>query len=128
MTESMFRKKPHTGTASTSQSDLRCSFCLKYQHEVRKLIAGPTVFICDECIEVCNDIIADEARLAGSAEVKPANGLADFPDSGPEMSCVLCRMPTIASHRLLIQNRGPLCFECIGEIDAAVSDGQEPEP
>ncbi len=39
---------------------LRCSFCNKDQSDVRKLIAGPTVFICDECVEVCNDIIADD--------------------------------------------------------------------
>jgi hypothetical protein len=42
---------------------LRCSFCNKDQNDVRKLIAGPTVFICDECIEVCNDIIADDDRF-----------------------------------------------------------------
>jgi ATP-dependent Clp protease ATP-binding subunit ClpX len=39
---------------------LYCSFCGKSQHEVRKLIAGPSVFICDECIDLCNDIIRDE--------------------------------------------------------------------
>ncbi len=44
---------------------LRCSFCNKDQHDVRKLIAGPTVFICDECVEVCNDIIADDNRFEG---------------------------------------------------------------
>ena len=42
---------------------LRCSFCNKVQNDVRKLIAGPTVFICDECVEVCNDIIADDNRF-----------------------------------------------------------------
>ena len=42
---------------------LRCSFCNKDQNDVRKLIAGPTVFICDECVEVCNDIIADDSRF-----------------------------------------------------------------
>ncbi len=41
---------------------LRCSFCNKDQNDVRKLIAGPTVYICDECVEVCNDIIADDNR------------------------------------------------------------------
>ena len=47
----------------TSESDpLRCSFCNKDQNDVRKLIAGPTVFICDECVDVCNDIIADDNR------------------------------------------------------------------
>jgi hypothetical protein len=39
---------------------LQCSFCGKSQHEVKKLIAGPTVYICDECIGLCNDIIAEE--------------------------------------------------------------------
>ncbi len=47
---------------------LRCSFCNKDQNDVRKLIAGPTVFICDECVDVCNDIIADDNR----SEIKGA--------------------------------------------------------
>ena len=45
---------------SSSEKVLYCSFCGKSQHEVKKLIAGPSVFICDECIELCNDIIRDE--------------------------------------------------------------------
>ena len=45
-----------------SKSTLYCSFCGKSQHEVRKLIAGPTVFICDECVELCNDIIREETK------------------------------------------------------------------
>jgi ATP-dependent Clp protease ATP-binding subunit ClpX len=47
-----------------SKSTLYCSFCGKSQHEVRKLIAGPTVFICDECVELCNDIIREETKSA----------------------------------------------------------------
>ena len=46
--------------ASSGEKLLYCSFCGKSQHEVRKLIAGPSVFICDECIELCNDIIREE--------------------------------------------------------------------
>jgi ATP-dependent Clp protease ATP-binding subunit ClpX len=45
---------------STGEKVLYCSFCGKSQHEVKKLIAGPSVFICDECIELCNEIISDE--------------------------------------------------------------------
>ena len=41
---------------------LYCSFCGKSQHEVRKLIAGPSVYICDECVELCNDIIREEIQ------------------------------------------------------------------
>ncbi|MEQ1866333.1 MAG: ClpX C4-type zinc finger protein, partial [Micropepsaceae bacterium] len=44
-------------SGSDSKNTLYCSFCGKSQHEVRKLIAGPTVFICDECVELCMDII-----------------------------------------------------------------------
>jgi len=45
-----------------SKNTLFCSFCGKSQHEVKKLIAGPTVFICDECVELCMDIIKEEAK------------------------------------------------------------------
>ena len=55
-----------------SKSTLYCSFCGKSQHEVRKLIAGPTVFICDECVELCNDIIREESK---SALVKTRDGV-----------------------------------------------------
>ena len=49
-------------SGTDSKSTLYCSFCGKSQHEVRKLIAGPTVFICDECVELCNDIIREETK------------------------------------------------------------------
>jgi ATP-dependent Clp protease ATP-binding subunit ClpX len=52
---------------TSSEKVLYCSFCGKSQHEVKKLIAGPSVFICDECIELCNDIIRDEAPAEGPA-------------------------------------------------------------
>ena len=45
---------------------LYCSFCGKSQHEVRKLIAGPSVFVCDECVELCNDIIREEMQEKSS--------------------------------------------------------------
>jgi len=49
---------------------LHCSFCNKSQHEVRKLIAGPSVFICDECIDLCNDIIREEAQASARAAIR----------------------------------------------------------
>jgi ATP-dependent Clp protease ATP-binding subunit ClpX len=52
---------------SSSEKVLYCSFCGKSQHEVKKLIAGPSVFICDECIELCNDIIRDEVPAESPA-------------------------------------------------------------
>jgi ATP-dependent Clp protease ATP-binding subunit ClpX len=57
---------------SDSKNTLYCSFCGKSQHEVRKLIAGPTVFICDECVELCMDIIREENK---SSLVKSRDGI-----------------------------------------------------
>ncbi|GAA5010849.1 ATP-dependent Clp protease ATP-binding subunit ClpX [Pseudoluteimonas lycopersici] len=63
------------GRSGESSKILYCSFCGKSQHEVRKLIAGPSVFICDECVELCNDIIREEleekSQSARSALPKP---------------------------------------------------------
>src|ERR1700741_3408593 len=51
---------------------LHCSFCGKSQHEVRKLIAGPSVYVCDECVALCNEIINDDPQVAqASAEAMP---------------------------------------------------------
>jgi len=61
--DSMTRKKDDRG------GDLVCSFCGKSQDEVKKLIAGPTVYICDECIELCNDIIAEEFEKEEAAKL-----------------------------------------------------------
>jgi ATP-dependent Clp protease ATP-binding subunit ClpX len=59
-------------SGSDSKNTLYCSFCGKSQHEVRKLIAGPTVFICDECVELCMDIIREETK---SSALKSSDGV-----------------------------------------------------
>ncbi|MEO8884378.1 MAG: ATP-dependent Clp protease ATP-binding subunit ClpX [Devosia sp.] len=61
-----------TTSSESSKNTLYCSFCGKSQHEVRKLIAGPTVFICDECVELCMDIIREENK---TSMVKSADGV-----------------------------------------------------
>src|SRR6201990_1422294 len=69
--------------ASDSKNTLYCSFCGKSQHEVRKLIAGPTVFICDECVELCMDIIREESKtnLVKSRDGVPTpREICDVPD------------------------------------------------
>jgi len=63
---------------------LFCSFCGKNQHEVRKLIAGPTVFICDECVELCTDIIKEESKtslIKSSTNVPSPSEIFDFLDT-----------------------------------------------
>jgi ATP-dependent Clp protease ATP-binding subunit ClpX len=56
---------------NTGEESLRCSFCNKSQNDVRKLIAGPTVFICDECVRVCNDIIDDDQVVETDVKSHP---------------------------------------------------------
>src|SRR5271165_6228039 len=63
---------------SSSEKLLYCSFCGKSQHEVKKLIAGPSVFICDECIDLCNDIIRDEISNVETI----GNSKSDLPTPG----------------------------------------------
>jgi len=60
---------------SSSEKLLYCSFCGKSQHEVKKLIAGPSVFICDECIDLCNEIIRDEASSAAGETGSVKSGI-----------------------------------------------------
>jgi len=72
-----------TDRKGSSEKLLYCSFCGKSQHEVKKLIAGPSVFICDECIDLCNDIIRDEA----SGE--PASGAARSDLPAPKEICTI---------------------------------------
>jgi ATP-dependent Clp protease ATP-binding subunit ClpX len=68
-------------TGKDSKNTLYCSFCGKSQHEVRKLIAGPTVFICDECVELCMDIIREEHK---TSMVKSDEGVP-----GPQEICTV---------------------------------------
>ncbi len=66
---------------------LYCSFCGKSQHEVRKLIAGPSVYVCDECVDLCNDIIREEIKHL--KEFKDAKGkrylIAAINDTKPKI-------------------------------------------
>ncbi len=62
----------NSSSGGDSKNTLYCSFCGKSQHEVRKLIAGPTVFICDECVELCMDIIREETKGSG---IKSTDGV-----------------------------------------------------
>jgi len=71
----MTRKKDDRG------GDLVCSFCGKSQDEVKKLIAGPTVYICDECIELCNDIIAEEFEKEEAAKLSSVPKPAEIKDA-----------------------------------------------
>jgi hypothetical protein len=106
-----------------SDSSLCCSFCNKDRNAVRKLIAGPKVSICDECVSVCVDIINDDQRVTGELVERPR--IDSGAEWGTRVQCALCGMPIPAEHALLIQERGPLCVGCVGEIEIAIARQRE---
>lgn len=117
-------------TQSGDAPVLRCSFCRKSHDDVRKLVAGPSVNICDECVEVCSEIVHEDSRLGAPPQMEDGAIAKDTPRvavSGPAVRCALCRMPSPVEDGLLIRNRGVLCPGCIGEIEAAVAESREAE-
>lgn len=99
-------------------TELRCSFCNKSQREVKKLVAGPKVQICDECVDICVDILSeqrkDRAQIVDGREKPPH----EWPPASVAVACALCRMPTPADDMLPIPKRGSLCPGCVAAIQA----------
>lgn len=94
----------------TSAGD-RCSSCNEDHNAVRKLIAGPTVFICDACVDVCNDIVAGDRRL----EVRVSGSKKDA-------GCTLCSAGTTKGELLLGPRGSLLCEACDSAVNAAATD------
>jgi ClpX C4-type zinc finger len=110
-----------------SETDRLCSFCGKAERDVRKLIAGPTAFICSECVAVCADIIADD-RVASDAAVRLKRGLRrDNPDG---VWCTLCGTDADPAEALLVENRALVCGPCAKAVSlaAGVATKQRGEP
>jgi ClpX C4-type zinc finger protein len=102
---------------------LRSSFCNKDQDEVRRLIAGPTVFICDECVQVCVDIMTDapgpEMRSSRASAMQTA-GASAKPLRANEAFCKICGKSTSFVDALAIPERGFLCAKCAAAVEEAL--------
>jgi len=109
------------------QSELCCSFCNKSQRQVRRLVAGPSVQICDECIDICVDILAEE-RNDAPATPPDHEGYASTAPPLAAASCALCHMTTPGEHLIAVDRRGALCPACIGAIEAAIAVAREIRP
>jgi hypothetical protein len=118
----MFGGKKEQRHSKTSSGPIwRCSFCNKSQHDVKHLIAGPNVFICDECVDICVDVI-NHPRSSG------IDGPAPLGIDGPAssvLSCGLCRTPTTLEQSLAVTDRGIICEGCVGAIEAALEERNE---
>ena len=116
-----WRKKAHR----PERPALRCSFCNKLQDDVPELIAGPRVFICNECIAVCNDVLAETERFERLHGKNPRERTSDGPTPWPDkIRCALCRMAIPATDGFVIENRGFLCAGCVNAVQAARVNGQ----
>jgi hypothetical protein len=108
----------------------RCSFCSKTEHDVRKLIAGPTVYICDECIDLCNDILAEESDQ--KRQTQEAQSDTTVPEQTPRapfislLACILCRLPKEAEDMTYIPDRGLICGVCLNVIRVVTEAQKEP--
>ena len=122
-----FTKHGPASSLGTPRSELRCSFCNKHQNDVRKLIAGPGVYICDKCIALCDDIVAEEFEEREEAHRKEEAGWgASLPGSpsraeprvSPTALCRLCGLPTPIHNVIAVPDRGFLCLVCLAAIRA----------
>ena len=99
---------------STSSDALKCSFCRKSQRDVQKLIAGPSVYICDECVEICNQILAENILLKeGPQEPKDSErAVAAAPVQLTASRCSLCHLQFASDQLVLVPERGAICLAC----------------
>jgi ATP-dependent protease Clp ATPase subunit len=111
-------KRTRKEDASLVVEVLRCSFCNKSQRDVAKLIAGPAVQICDECIGICNKIVAEDVVLESENTVRAAIP-ADPPDVRPSVDCRLCGRRTDSSQQLEVPKLGVVCLACVSAVGAA---------
>jgi hypothetical protein len=110
----------------TTEPTVNCSFCGKSQDEVRKLIAGQNVYICDECVDLCNDIIAEECEREAQEEPGAATPSASDP-LVPASKCIVCCLPKDLTDLLLLPNAGFVCCSCAQAI-RSVADAHLPPP
>jgi hypothetical protein len=89
-----------------------CSFCGKNQDEVRKLIAGPYVYICDECIDRCNEIIEEECE----EEQGPGEPPAPIDAFVNTAQCLLCSLPKGLDELVSLPERGFMCLACVDAV------------
>jgi hypothetical protein len=110
------------GSRTKRNEVLRCSFCGKDQHDVKKLIAGPSVYICNECIDICEEIIEDDRDQIQRDE--PSSGKARIARRAgePRVRCPLCRTFVLFGEVLLIPERGHLCLACTAAVRAALDE------
>jgi len=103
---------------------LRCSFCGKSQEQVKNLIAGPSFYICNECVEICDEIIADHRDYEQRHGPPSGQGVPVIVPAEPRVRCSMCRNFVLMAEALPIAERGQLCPDCTAAILAALDEAE----
>src|SRR5262245_22757333 len=100
---------------------ITCSFCGKSDEQVARLVAGPTVYICDECIDLCNEILAQEIERDSPAG-RPQSQVSAI---GVEHRCALCNLPKPTDELVAVPDRGFICPVCVEAVRVAALPPEE---
>jgi len=103
----------HVPRAADDTKHSSCSFCGKNQSEVRKLVAGPSVHICDECVELCRNIVAQEVDPGEKAKTKAAKAKAR-----ESRLCGVCMEPRETDELIFLPHAAYMCAGCLEELQA----------
>jgi hypothetical protein len=97
---------------------LRCSFCGKSQRDVAKLVAGPAVQICNECVEICTDILDQDIILEPGARAGPSevSSVTEAKSALMPVRCALCATLSPIEHSVPFPDRGWLCLPCVDVV------------
>jgi hypothetical protein len=95
-----------------SEKEANCSFCGKKADEVQKLIAGPAVHICDECVKLCGDIVAEEAGHDTAAKSKKPSSK----DAQADRLCGICMEPRETDELIFLPHAAYMCPGCLEDI------------
>ncbi len=106
------------------EQDVRCSFCFKGQLDVKMVIAGPAVYICDECVNICNDILAKEKEIGLTGSI----GSGAFGKSVTDalVRCRLCQTLYPKAECDAFPDRGWLCHGCLEVVRAFLESAGRP--
>ena len=105
-------------------SVLRCSFCNKSARDVTKIVSGPQVTICSECVTICQDILKEDALLSSGFDPAAVEHSEALITGGSAMRCALCEAVRPLDESIRITNRGWLCWHCARDVRAAVEARQ----
>ena len=109
---------------SREQASLRCSFCNKPRLDVKALIAGPAVLICDECVDICNDILAKDKELEPDGSI--GSGAFGTGKNDALVRCRLCQTLYQRGGCNAFPDRGWLCHGCLSVVRTYLESAGRP--